>query len=287
MESWLKTNKRRLFLILFFLLGIALYIFAVQTTYYDTLIVIVLTLVAAPAVLLLGFGTIVLVGGVASLELAEFLARVTRSKHVIELVTEKPQTIRRKIRTESFALFMPILIFVLSIALIWDVHNLQDPRTSIFYPLLRWLDVLSRTTGSNQVTNSLEAIPAMIVFVAISGITPAFVLPYIRKFKITGVNGGPFHLNLLNTVLGSILSTGAALTLLGFIYEALWVGKGPIYIQFGIPVMLGLSIHYTLGAYMGREKAEKHIAKTLEQQSRKRIVQGTVQIIGNQMKTDK
>ena len=274
----MKTNKQQLFVVSSFLLGIALYIFAVQTTYYSTLIVNVLTLAAAPAVLLLGYGTVVIIGGVASLGLAELLARVTRSKHVIEIVTEKPQTFRKKIRKEYFLLIMPLLIFVLSIALIWDVHNLQDPRTSIFYPLLQWLDVLSRTTSINPVGNSIEAIPAMITFVAISGITPAFVLPYFRKFKITGVNSGPFHMNLLSIVFGSVVGVGAGLTLLGIVYEVLWVGRGPIYIHFGVPVMLGLSIHYTLGVYLGREKAEDNIAKALEQQSRKRVVHGTVRI---------
>jgi hypothetical protein len=241
LESALKPSARQLILIFSFLLGLALYIIAVQTTYCNTSIMIVLALVAGPAVLLLGYGTVVLIGGVASLGLAEFLARVTRSRHIIEIRTEKPQTLRKKIRTEYFLLLMPSLIFLLSIALIWDVHNLRDPRTSIFYSLLRWLDVLSIATGSNPVMNALEAIPAMIIFIAISGIVPAFVLPYLRKFKVTGVNGGPFHMNLLNIVVGAVISVGAALTLLGLIYEVLWVRNGPVYLYYGMLVILGLS----------------------------------------------
>jgi len=278
LESALKASAQQLILICFFLLGIALYVIAVETTYYDTSIIVVLALAAGPAVLLLGYGTVVLIGGAASLGLAEFLARVTRSRHVIEMRTEEPQTLRKKIRAEYFLLLMPGLVFLLSLALIWDVHNLRDPRTSMFYPLLQWLDVLSRTGTS--VTYAVEAIPAMIIFIAISGIVPAFVLPYLRKFKITGVNGGPFHVNLLNIVLGAVVSVGAALTLLGIAYEVLWVRNGPIYLFYGIPVMLGLSIQYTVGACMGREKAEEYITKTLEEQSRKRVVRGTIEIKG-------
>jgi len=282
----LKINKQQLILISSFLLGIALYVFAVQTTFtfrfanYDTLMIVLLTIIAGPAVLLLGYGTVVLIGGVASLRLAEFLARVTRSKHVIEIIDEKPQTLRQKIQTEYFTLIMPLLVFVLSMVIVWDVYNLHEDSTSIFHPLLHWLDVLSKPTGIGPITFAIDAIPAMITLIAISGITPAIVLPYFRKFKITGVNSGPFHTTLLTTVLGFVIGLGAILAIVGLVYETLWVGKEPRYYHYVIPAMLGLCIHYTIGAYLGREKSEKMITKTLEQQSRKRVVQGTVHIRG-------
>jgi hypothetical protein len=108
-------------------------------------------------------------------------------------------------------------------------------------------------------------------------------LPYFRKFKITGVNSGPFHTNFLFLVVGLIVGLGTLLTLVGFIYSVLWVGKGPIIYHYVFLALLGLSLHYTLGAFLGRDKSEDIIMTKLRTGSRKRVVQGTVIIQGSRL----
>jgi hypothetical protein len=59
----------------------------------EPLMIAALILVGGFGVLLLGYGSVVVIGGVLSLGLAEFVARVTGSKHVVEVANEKPRNI--------------------------------------------------------------------------------------------------------------------------------------------------------------------------------------------------
>jgi hypothetical protein len=159
-----------------------------------------------------------------------------------------------------------------------DIHNLHDPRTSIFHPLLHALDVFAKPLGDNVVSYSIDMILPMIILIAITGIAPAVALPHFKKFKVTDVNSGPFHTSLLFTIVGFIVGLGAILTLVGLIYEVLWVGKDPYYYHYIIPAMLGLSLHYSMGAFLGRDKSEEMIKSKLERHSGKRVIRGTVSI---------
>lgn len=56
------------------------------------------------------------------------------------------------------------------------------------------------------------------------------------------------------------------------------MGKGPYYYHFIIPAMLGLSVHYAIGAFLGRDRAEDMVKKMFEARSRERVVRGAVHI---------
>jgi hypothetical protein len=118
----------------------------------------------------------------------------------------------------------------------------------------------------------------MIILITITGSAPAAALPHFRRFKVTGVNSGSFHTNLLFTIVGFVVGLGAVLTLVGLIYEVSWVGKGPYYYHYIIPAMLGLSLHYSMGAFLGRDKSEEMIKSKLERHPGKRVIRGTVSI---------
>lgn len=68
------------------------------------------------------------------------------------------------------------------------------------------------------------------------------------------------------------------LTLVGLIYRVLWISKGPQYYNYALLVMLGLSLHYAIGAFLGRGKSEDIAKVMLEVESGKRIIVGTVSI---------
>lgn len=260
------------------------YVFAVLLTaglnYYSSdlspFVIVVLTSIGGFGALVLGYASVIILGGKISLQLTEFISRFDKSRHVIEVIDEKPRTIRHAVSRQDFILYMPALVFILSLFLAWDIHNVHPKQSSIFHPLLHALDIFSKPIGVSPTSYSADVIPAMLVLIAIAGIIPSMVLPYFRRFKITGVNSGPFHTNLLLIVMGLIVGLGSLLTLVGFIYRVLWVSKGPSYYYFTLLAMPGLSLHYAIGTFLGRDKAENMVMTQLRASSRKRIHRGTV-----------
>jgi hypothetical protein len=118
----------------------------------------------------------------------------------------------------------------------------------------------------------------MVIFIAVAGAIPSLVLPYYRRFKITGVNSDPFHTDLLLSALGLLVGVGAILTLGGYLLKVLWWGNGPRYYEYVLPTMLGLSIYYAIGAFLARDRSEKMVVAKLEDHTTIRIVKGTVRI---------
>jgi hypothetical protein len=280
----MRTKKQLLLISLSFAAGAALYAFAVISTFgpelgtSGPLVIMALIAVGGLGVLGLGYASAVVIGGMISLKVADFIARFTRAKHVVEVVDEEPKTLIHRVTGGAFIFYVPVLVFIMSMTLGWDIHNLHDSRTSIFHPLLHSLDVFTTSTHITLVSYSVDIILPMIALIAIAGIAPSIALPYFRKFKITGVNSGPFHTDLLLTVVGFIVGLGAILTLLGLVYEVLWVGKGPYYYRYLIPAMLGFSLHYGIGAFLGRDKSENMIQAKVETSLGKRVIRGKVNI---------
>jgi uncharacterized membrane protein SirB2 len=243
----------------------------------DPFTIIMFISVGGLGALVSGYVSVMIFGGMISLNLIEFIASITKSRHVIEVISDESKKTAHKV-TQSFMFYLPALIFIISIALAWDIHNLHDPRTWIFHDVLHVLDVFTKPVDMNAVAYFVYIIPAMVVLVAIAGIVPAMVLPYFRRFKVTGVNSGPFHTEVLFTVVEFVAGLGTLLTLVGQIYQVLWVGKDPTYYQYILPVMLGLSLHYVAGTFLARDKSENMVMTKLEASSRKRVVRGTVDI---------
>jgi len=273
-----------------FLMGVILYVFAALSAFLigpygsdlSPFAVVTITLVGGLGAIALGYASVVVFGGKVSLDLNEFVARVTMCKQVIEIADEKKQVTRRVALWRDFGLYMPALVFGLSLMLAWDVHNLHDPQTSFFYPLFHVLDIFSKPVATDHLSRSIEVVLVMVVLIGIVGIAPAMALPYFRKFKVTGVNSGPFHTNFLFLVIGFIVGIGTVLTLVGFLYNVLWVGKGPVIYHYVLLALLGLSLHYTLGAFLARDRSEKMIMTKLKVTSGKRIIRGAVVIQGSQ-----
>lgn len=284
----LKIGKPFFFKLSLFMLGMLVYVFAVVSTFafgfyvsgVSPLVIFILISLGGLGALGLGYASVVVLGGMISLRLNEFIARVSMSKQVVEVATGKPQEIARKEVWRDFLLYMPVVVFGLSLFLAWDIHNVHDPQTGVFHTVLHALDIFSKPLTADPVLRPVEVVLAMIVLIGIAGIAPSMAIPYFRKFKITGVNGGPFHTNLLLLVAGLVVGLGTVLTLVGFIYSVLWVGKGPIIYHYVFLALLGLSLHYALGAFLARDKSEDMIMTKLRTHSGKRIVQGTIIIQG-------
>ena len=138
----------------------------------------------------LGYASVMVLGGMLSLKLNEFIARVTFCKQVVEVIEEKPQVIASR-AWRDFMVYMPALVFGLTLVLGWDIHNVYDPQTAIYYPILRTLDIFSKPLAADHILRPIEVIVTMTILIGIAGIAPSIALPYFRKFKITGVNSGP------------------------------------------------------------------------------------------------
>lgn len=273
-----------MFILLTFMLGLILYLYGILSSFgvslgsFEFYEIVTVTAIGGLVSLGLGYVSIVVFGGMASLRLVEFISRFTRAKHVVELADEKQPTLQGRISKQGIIIVMPILIFLLSVGLAWDIHNLHDPRTWIFHSILHALDVFSKPLIAEPVYYSIEIVLVMIVLVAIAGVIPSLVLPYFRRFKVTGVNSGPFHTDLLINLVGFVVGLSAILTLIGVVFEVMWVGQGPSYYHYVIPVMMGLSLQYTIGIFMGRDRSEDMVEDMLETHSGERVLKGTISI---------
>jgi len=225
-----------------------------------------LTFVAGFFAIALGYESIVLLGGVCSLSIIGFIARVTKSRQLIESRVKSPKL--RKIMIEkSHLVYLPALLFFTSIGIGWDIYTVLPPRTtrsiSMARSIIYSLNFFATPQRVNAVLFSLRLTPGLIIITAISGIIPAIALPYFRRFKVTGINAGPFHSSLLTAAVGSIIGVSIVISFLGIVYKIFWTGGAPTSYHYAIIVLAGLSLHYAAGTYMGRGKAESIVLQKL------------------------
>jgi hypothetical protein len=287
-----KPRRRLIVAISFFCLIMLLYGGAVFLTFathnnglhLGELVAVVFTSIGGLAVFLLGYASIVVVGGKSSLRLVGFISRLNGSKQIIE-VKEETQANGHGLIKDVSLLYIPALVFTISLALALDIHYLVVTAdvtfpsflSSIFHDTLSGFDILLKPPTISSLRYSFEIIPIMVFIVAIGGVVPSIVLPYFRKFKVTSVNGAPFHKDLLWNTVGIILGLSVVLSLANVLY-GVWMGSQPHYYSYVLPTMLGFSLHYSLGAFVGREKAEETVKKILKTGSEDRVVRGKVSI---------
>jgi hypothetical protein len=261
-------------MLVYVLVGVAFYAIAILTTFGHTLwehsvlgptlgpaVMIGTTSLAGLGVIVLGYFMILFLGGSSSLSFTRTIAHLTHSKQIIE-ISKNPHASNKKamLLDQAHWLYVPGLVFISTIGLGWDVYNGDGPKAGFFQPVLHALDIFSRpTSGVSPILFSRHLIPALVVLTAIGGFIPALVLPYFEKFKITGVNAGPFHTSLLFTEVAALAGLGIILTLVGLFYRSLWLNRAPLPYHFGILTLLGFSIHFSLGMYLGQGKAEAMI----------------------------
>jgi hypothetical protein len=270
------------------IVGIVFYAIAVFSTFSHTLwersalgptlgptVMIASISVAGLGAIVLGYLMIRLVAGSASFDFIRFLAHLTSSKQVIEVSkNSNGSSLKDRLLGGVQWLWLPGLLFISSAGLGWDVYNADSPKATFFQPVLHALDIFSRPTpGTSPILFSRHLIPTLVILTGIAGIVPALVLPYFDKFKVTAINAGQFHKSLLYLEVGALAGLGVILTLVGIFYRSLWLNRAPLPYHFGILTLLGFSLHFSLGLYIGREVADgKILAEIRKSQSGKLIV---------------
>jgi len=257
------------------ILGFVAYLVAAVSTFsipqltharLDTFAVAGLTFVAGFFAIALGYESIVFFGGVCSLGVVGFIARVTKSRQLIES-REKPAKLRKILIEKSHLVYLPALLFFTSLGIGWDIYTVLPPRTTRSIGpgrfILYSLNFFATPTRANVVLFSLRLTPALILITAISGLIPAIALPYFRRFRVTGINAGPFHSSLLTTAAGSLIGVSIILSFMGIFYKMFWTGGAPTSYHYALIVLAGLSLHYAAGTYMGRDKAESIVLQKL------------------------
>jgi hypothetical protein len=233
----------------------------------DPLAVALVTSIGGLLVIGLGYVSIVLLGGICSLSIAGLVAKLTKTKQVIRPKDEKFLQLRRILIEKSHLIYLPLVLFFTSIALGWDIYSADPSRTASARPgmlrfVLHSLNFLATPQRASGVLFSLRLTPALIAITLISGLVPAIALPYFRRFKIIGINSGPFHSTLLTAVLGPIIGLNILVSLLGIFYKVLWA-EAPTSYHYALIVLIGFSLHYSAGTYIGRGKAESIILRRL------------------------
>lgn len=268
--------------------GIVFYAIAILTTFgrtlwehsilgptFGPLFMIGATALVGLGAIVLGYVMILILGGSLSLGLASLISWITGSKQIVELA--KSKTILggiSKLLDRAHWLYMPGLVFISAVGLAWDVHNGDGPESGMLQPILHRLDIFSRpTSGVGPILFSRDLIPAQLIVTVLAGFVPATVLPYFgKKFKITGVNMGQFHKYLLYYSVGALTGLGVLLTLVGLFYRSLWLNRTPLPYHFGILSLLGFSLHFSLGMYLGMGKAEIKIIQRIHHSSSSKLV---------------
>jgi hypothetical protein len=268
------------------ILGFAAYSVAAVSTFsipqlthvgLDAFAVAGLTFLAGFFAIGLGYESIVIFGGLCSLSFVGFVARVTKSRQLIESRERSPE-LRKVLIEKSHLVYLPALLFFTSIGIGWDIYTVIPPRTTrsmgMARSILYSLNFFATPQRANAVLFSLRLTPALILITVISGIVPSIALPYFRRFKVTGINAGPFHSSLLTAVVGSVVGVSIVLSFLGIFYKILWAGGAPTSYHYALIVLVGLSLHYAAGTYIGRDKAESIVLQKLVdgKYDRKRIL---------------
>ncbi len=244
----------------------------------DPFEIAVYTSLAGLLVVCLGYASIVFFGGICSLGMAGLIARLTRTKQVIRPKEDKLLRLRKVLVEKSHLLYLPLVLFFTSLAIGWDIYNANLARTLSTKPgILRFalhsLNFLATPQHATGVLFSLTLIPGLIAITMISGVAPSIALPYFRRFKIIGINSGPFHSTLLTAVVGPIIGINIIVSLLAIFYNVLWA-EAPTSYHYALLVLIGFSLHYSAGTYIGRGKAESIILRRLAngRYNHKRIV---------------
>jgi hypothetical protein len=243
-----------------------------------------LTLAGGLAVLGLGYVSVVYLGGKASLGIADFMSGVGGSEQIIE-TEQKAKPRRLGPISDAAFIYVPAIIIFTTLAIALNIHYLvstfkvtfQVVPSSLLQTVLDSMDIFLKPTSIGSLRFSIEIIPLMVLYVVLSGIPPAIVLPYLRKFKVTSVNGVQFHKSILLIVLGALLGVTIVLSLVNIIYGII-IGTQPRYYSYLLPAITGLSLHYALGAFMGREKAEATVENILRTKSLRKVYRGKMTV---------
>ncbi len=260
--------------------GVVFYTIAILTTFVRTLwehsilgptlgpfFMIATATVGGLGVVVVGYVMVIILAGSASLSLAKFIAHLTHSKQIVELSkTSTKSRNKTKLLDRAHWLYLPAAVFICALGLGWDIHNADGSGAGRLQLVLHALDIFSKPSpGLGPILFSRQLIPALVVLTSLAGIVPAIALPYIEKFKVTGINAGPFHTTLLLYAVGALAGLGAILTLVGLVYRALWLNRTPLPYHFGILAILGFSMHFSLGMHLGMQKAELRILNRIRQ----------------------
>ncbi len=238
-----------------------------QLTKFSPFEIALLTSLAGLLVIGLGYASIVFLGGICSLGTAGLVGKFTKTKQVIRPKGERLTQLRKVLIEKSHLVYLPIVLFLTSLALGWDIYSADpaktlNPKSGMLRFVVHSLNFLGTPQHATGVLFSLTLLPGLIIITMISGLAPSIALPYFRRFKIIGVNSPPFHSLVLTAVFGPIIGLNILITLLGIFYNVLWA-EAPTSYHYAIMVLIGFSLHYSAGTYIGRDKAESIIFRRL------------------------
>ncbi len=289
------SRRKNAFSALSFVLISLLYVAAVFLTFkprssgleYGLLVALAFTLLAGFAVFAVGYASVVAFGGVLSLKLVEFTSRLNGSKHAIE-VEQGTGKARHGSMNDFSLIYVPAMVFLIALALFLNIHYLNSTFSVSFHSfpsptlqeLLGALDILIKPTSIGSLRYSIDIIPTMVGVVAVAGVVPSMVYPYLRKFKVTSFNGAPFHKDILFGLAGSLFGVTILLSMGDVIYGVL-TGVQPHYYSYVLPALVGFSLHLFLGIYLGKGRAEKLVERNLGAENRRRVFRGRIVVQQN------
>jgi len=271
------------------ILGGGFFVLAITSTFtlsqvlrsrFDPVEMVFINVIAGLVEIFIGYESMVIFGGRLSLGVAEFVSRIANSKQVIEVRREQPSALKHKLIRDLFLAYVPLIVFMLTVSIAWDFYNADTVRSGAARPLLHFFDIFARPS-TNVILYSVQVTPFVVLFSFLAGVVPSISLPYFRKFKVTGVNSGPFHTTLMISVVGVLAGVSALFTLFGLFYEVLLVNRLPLYYRYILLVAVGFSLYYGVGSYLGLGRAEEMVRKELVGKKWHNVFEGSVALAPN------
>lgn len=239
---------------------------------------VIINVVAGLSEAAIGYQSAIIFGGRFSMGVGEGVSKVMGSTYVIEEMDE-PSNLGQKFVRNSFLLYEPLLIFILTVAIAWDFFTLDSVHAGPFRPIVHLLDIFSLQLGTNTILYSVKITPFIVFFSFLAGIVPSISLPYVRRFKVTGVNSGPFHNMLMISLVGGVAGLSVIFTLLGLFYRVLLLDALPAYYRYALLVAAGLGLCYGVGSYMGLGRAEEMVKGRLAEAKGRGVFEGSVSVV--------
>ncbi len=280
-------KNAHLFIAIALIVGGDLFAIAVGSTFsslqitrsrFDPVEMVFISVLVGLVEILIGYESMILFGGKLSLGVAEFAATRTGSKQVIEIRNEEPTELKNKLIRDAYLVYVPLIVFIITVAIAWDVYNADSVHSGVLQRLFTPIDIFSRSIKVNVILYSIGVTPLILVFSFIAGIVPSIALPYFRRFKVTGVNSAPFHTWFMVTLIGIVAGISAFFTLVGLFYEVLLLEKAPLYYHYILEVGAGFSLYYAIGSYLGLGRAETMIMQALAKKRGGNVFLGSVSV---------
>ncbi len=207
----------------------------------------------------IGYVTELGFGGGVSIGAAKVYAKITRSHQRIEATVSDDN---HSLLGRYYTILVPFFVFLLSFSLSYDISSGIKSGSDPIADTFKWLNIFPSLIKSTPIAFTVRAVLGSIVLIAITGTFVALALPYLKRLRVTTMNGSSFHLTILLAGIGILGGLGIVLSASGFVYSLLTGGIAAL--RYSFAILFESSLFYSAGLLLGLDKATGKIKTRLK-----------------------